>query len=294
MPKPYDSAAKALVDHAPEDWVRVFGLPVGETVSVVDTDLATVTAEADRVIRVEGCAPYLLHLEFQASYDASMATRLLRYNALLRHRYGLPVTSALVLLRPAADGAAATGVFEEPGLSFRYRLLRVWQRPPEFWLAAGKATLPLAPLGDVDRERLPAVIAAMGTRLAQELPADAAALWSAAYLLSGLRLGATEASQLFQGVRQMKESTTYQAILAEGAEQGRREGAEQGRREGAAQGAQIGRHDEALRLLLLLAARRFGAPPEDTLRRLEQAEVEALEAIAERLLTAQSWSELLG
>ena len=34
--------------------------------------------------------------------------------------------------------------------------------------------------------------------------------------------------------------------------------------------------------------------PEDTLRRLEQAEVEALEAIAERLLTAQSWSELLG
>lgn len=284
MAKPYDAATKALVDHAPADWVRLFGLPVGDNVSVMDADLATITAEADRVIHVHGEPEYLLHLEFQASYDATMGERLLRYNALLRYRYNLPVVSALVLLRPEADAPAATGRLEqaplsgqqEPGLVFRYPILRVWQQTPEFWIAGGRATLPLAPLGDVSAEALPAVIESMTIRLESEEASEVASLWSAAYILSGLRYTAAFAANLFRGVRQMKESTTYQAILEEGVERGRIEG------------TQAGRRDEAMRLLVLLGTHRFGAPKTGTMLVLELAPLPELERAAERLLDRKS------
>jgi len=41
-------------------------------------------------------------------YDRAIAERLLIYSVLLRHRYQLPVRSILLLLRPAADGPAAS------------------------------------------------------------------------------------------------------------------------------------------------------------------------------------------
>jgi hypothetical protein len=48
--------------------------------------------------------------------------------------------------------------------------------------------LPLAPLGDVQEAELPAVIAQMKQRLDWEVPrSEAAELWSATYMLMGLR-----------------------------------------------------------------------------------------------------------
>jgi len=41
-------------------------------------------------------------------------------------------------------------------------------------------------------------------------------LWTATYVLMGLKYPSAFTEQLLRGVRQMKESVTYQAILAEG------------------------------------------------------------------------------
>ena len=72
MSKRFDAATKQLVETRPADWLAFLGLP-GTGASVVDADLSTVTAEADRVVRVDnGPLPYLLHVEFQASYDPEM------------------------------------------------------------------------------------------------------------------------------------------------------------------------------------------------------------------------------
>ncbi len=104
--KPFDATTKHLLDVDPRAWLGYVGLPVAGPVVVIDADLSTVLAEADKVVRVEGQMPWLVHLELQASYDAALPTRLLQYNVLLHRRHGLPVASVAVLLRSEADGPA--------------------------------------------------------------------------------------------------------------------------------------------------------------------------------------------
>ena len=80
----------------------------------------------------------------------------------------------------------------------------------------------------------------------------------------------------------MKESATYQAILAEGRTEGLREGREEGREE------------EARTLLLRLGRKHLGPPS----RRISSAiksmtELQRIEQLTERLLDVKSWDELL-
>ena len=80
----------------------------------------------------------------------------------------------------------------------------------------------------------------------------------------------------------MKESSTYQAILAEG------------RAEGEARGEARGKADEARRLLLRIGSKRLGPPDaqaEAAIAALDS--VERLEQMADRLLEVESWNELL-
>src|SRR6266853_1046727 len=71
-------------------------------------------------------------------------------------------------------------------------------------------------LGSVQKADLPAVVAQMKQRFDREAPSQAKDLWSAAYILMGLRYESAMVQSLLRGVMNMKESTTYQAILEEG------------------------------------------------------------------------------
>ena len=105
-------------------------------------------------------------------------------------------------------------------------------------------------------------------------PGERATLWASTYILLGLRFPPEAAAELLRGVRDMKESSTYQAIL------------EEGRNEGSAA--------EARRLLLLQGTERFGDPDESTRLALERINsVELLERLSIRLLKVSSWEELL-
>lgn len=286
MAKPFDATTKHLVEAEPEAWLRYLGFPPTGPAEVVSPDLATVTAEADHVLRVDAPEPWLAQIEFQSSYDRSLAQRLLRYSVLLQGRYDVPVRSIVVLLRTEADGPEMAGEIEhrlpdeaEAYLRYRYRIVRAWRQPVDGVLAGGLATLPMAPLADVTPERLPAVIRRMDERLRREAtPQQAGTLWTATYVLMGLRYPAELARRLVEGVARMRESATYQAILIEGREEGRQEG----------------RADEARRLLLLQGRRRFGPPDAGTVAALDAiTEIEQLEALGVRLLDVGSWEELL-
>ncbi len=80
-------------------------------VAPIDSNLSTITAEADKVLRVEGPEPWLAHFELQSSHEAHLPRRLLRYNALLDDRHDLPTRSILVLLREQADGDDLSGIY---------------------------------------------------------------------------------------------------------------------------------------------------------------------------------------
>ena len=239
MPKPFDVTTKNLVDARPGDWLRFLRLP-GTRAEVVDADLATVTTEADRVLRVtDAPIPYLLHLEFQASRDDTLAVRTLRYNVLLDVEYGLPVKSVVFLLRPDAASPTLTGVVErtDPAgngayLRFGYDVVRLWEIPAQDFLAGGLATLPLAPLSKVTQKQLPSLIRQMEAQVdaVNPPPAEVRSFWASTYLLMGLRYTPSQINTYLKGIQQLKESSTYQAILAEGREIGREIGIEEGQR----------------------------------------------------------------
>ncbi|HEV3257689.1 MAG TPA: hypothetical protein VG013_12460 [Gemmataceae bacterium] len=282
MAKPFDITVKDLVEERPAECIRFFQLGPAGQVTMMDADLSTITAEADKVIRVGGPPPWLVHLEFQASYDAQLGPRLLRYNVLLAVRHGLPVQSAVVLLRPEADGPAITGrvEYEVPGsgryLGFDYKVIRAWEKPIESVMVGGVGTLPFAPLSDVSRAELPGIIRRMEERLSREVTRqEAAKLWTATYVLMGLRYPPEFATQLLQGVRGMKESATYQAIVAEGVAQGMVQG---------------------MRKALLVQGRKRFGPADPTTEAAIQAISDAsrLEQLEERVMDVSSWQELLG
>jgi predicted transposase YdaD len=276
MPQPFDASTKYLIETQPADWLEYLGLPRA-AVDVIPADLSTVTASADKVLRVRARKPWLAHVELQASRDRELPERHLEYNVLLKRRHHLPVRSIVVLLRPKADGPELTGLLEHElpeedwYLRFRYRVVRVWEKPVESVLAGGLATLPLAPLSDVTEAVLPGVIRRMEERVRQEAsPEDAGRLWTATYVLMGLRYRNAVVARLLEGVRNMKESVTYQAILREG------------------------REEEARAILLRQGTKRFGPPSEMERTALEGiSAIERLEGLSERLLDVESWEELL-
>jgi predicted transposase YdaD len=295
--KNFDATTRHLLELDPRAWLAYIGVKTDSPVQLINSDLSTVTAEADKILRVEDATPWLVHLELQSSYDADLPLRLARYNVLLEYRHRLPVLSAAVLLRPEADSGNLSGALQRrlpdgsPYLDFRYRVIRTWQQRPEDLLLGGVATLPLLPLANVEKGQLPEIIRQMDARLEKEVSAsEANSLWAATYILMGLRFQREFATQLLQGVRNMKESTTYQAILEEGEARGLARGLETGLETGLLEG----KATEARRILLRLAHKRFGMPSAAILATVEAiADVGRIEELTEKVLDAKSWDELL-
>jgi hypothetical protein len=83
LPKPFDATTKKLLELDPAGWLTCVGLPITGPVRAVDSDLSTVTAEADTIIQVGEPPDYLAHIEVQSRHDLTLPQRLLHYNVLL-------------------------------------------------------------------------------------------------------------------------------------------------------------------------------------------------------------------
>lgn len=277
MSKPFDATLKGLLEESPEDWPVLAGLPRAP-VEVVDADVSTVTGAADKVLLVRSRPNWIMHVEFQRGPDPGLPRRTHLYNALLEDRHDLLVRSVIVLLAPSADLSNLTGVYERqfagapPYLRFEYQVIRVWQMPVERILTGGLGTLPLAPVSAVTPTEVPAVIERMKDRLRRQgRQPQAKDLWTATYILLGMRYDRALAKHLLRGVMTMEESTTYQAILEEGAVR------------------------ELRKTLLRQGHKRFQTTPASVKTAIEAiSDLEQLEKLSVRLLDAASWEELLG
>ena len=72
-----------LIELDPRAWLDWIGLPVEGPVHSIESDVGTVLAEVDKVLRVEASRPWLAHIELQANHDPDLPFRLLQYHALL-------------------------------------------------------------------------------------------------------------------------------------------------------------------------------------------------------------------
>ncbi len=302
MPKPFDATMRTLVELEPAAWLRFLRIPVQEPASirVIDSNISTVSAEADKVLWIEDPEPWIEHLELQASRDRDLPDRVHWYSAIMRHGHGVPIHSTVILLRPAADGPELNGVYEQTSRhgdvydSFRYNIVRIWERPVNEILNAGLPILPLATVADVEPEEVPRVLLSISDRIAREAdPKQAATLWNATRVLMGLRYPVSQVNEFIEGIsamlfgiRGIEESSVYQDILQKGEILGRAEGEIKGRAEGEIEATR--------KLLLRLGQRKFGPPSElnqDQLNALH--DFDQLTKLTERILDISSWDELL-
>jgi predicted transposase YdaD len=168
----------------------------------------------------------------------------------------------------------------------------VWQLPPAALLEGGLGVLPLAPISAVTEAELPGIIKRMEARLhARRVRRYADDIWSATFILLGLRYSRELARQLLRGVQSMKESVTYQWIL----EEGMAEGKAKGMAEGMAKGRHEGELSEARKFFLQLGEDKFGPPDAHVTAAVEAiTDVAQLEALGKQLRRADNWEDLFG
>jgi len=292
--KRYDPTTRKLIEMGPPDWMAYLGNPVHDPgrVKAIDSNISTVSAEADKVLWVEDPEPWIQHIELQAGRDVKLADRAHAYSTLLNAHHDVPVRTALVLLRPAADGPELTGVLEKKWRNgqvydwFRYDVVRVWEQPVDLLLASGLTVLPLAPVSDVKEEKLPEVLIAIAERLARETsPEQAATLWNATKILMGLRYSEEQVDSIIEGVsamlfgiRGIEESSVYQGIL----------------KRGEAKGIAKGQIKDAREVLLHLGRKKLGPPGEEVEAEITAlSDLDRLHDLIDRILDVSTWDELL-
>jgi len=261
----FDVSAKELVWDDPHAWIVRFGIGLRGPIEVIDSDITTLSASADKVVKVGGPAPYLVNIELHSYHETGLARTLWFRQVALDYRHDLPVLTVLVLLCKEANSPSLTGTYERQlpdgwqTNRYNYRVVRLWQEDPEPYLTAGVGLVPLAPLTDVTEADLPGVVRRMAGRINGEPRPRAAKLWTATYLLMGVRYPDDLVNHLLEGIQTMRESTTYQAILREGRITGEQQ------------------------LLQRLGTKRFGEPDATTVAAKAIQDIDRLEALGERI-----------
>jgi hypothetical protein len=272
----YDQAFKILVDLNPNDWALLAGLTVVHNAAGMETELPERNRHLDRLIRVsDDQGDIAVHLEFQAGKSGNrVPIRLIDYSIGVTEKYRLPVHSCVVLLRRPADSPALTGAYKQrsrsvmPYLTFRYRVVRLWQVPVKTLLLPGSSVAVAAVLAD--HGTLPADEIALRIATCINVISDIdtrAMLFTIAYNLAGLRFNDSQADIMFGREISVLEkySSTVQATLRRG---------------------------EA-RLLLTSAEQIFGAPSQEILDKVRNAKSKKLVEWNLRIGKAQSWTELV-
>jgi predicted transposase YdaD len=282
MPLKFDATLKDVVAQYAADYKAALGLTDLPPARLLNVDLSTVSAATDLALGHGDPLQAITDLNFQSGPDADVTRRALFYNTVFHYRYNVPVHSIVILLRPAADSPKVSDRVSYVGrkrrgkLNFNLEVIRLWEQPAARYLQAGLGVLPLATLcrlpGRVSAtEGLRRVVRQIDERVHNEARPEAARLlMTAAYLLTGLRIEEEAAQGIFRGLSMLRESSTYQLILKEGA------------------------LEELQRMILQLGRIRFGPASEETQTRLQGiTDLDRLRRIHEAILAAGSWEELL-
>jgi hypothetical protein len=320
MAKKFDSALRGLFGNHSGDWLQFLGVPKGTPIQPIDSDISSVTAQADKVFKVLAEQPFIAHFEFQSTYKPELTARLLRYNAILHEIYRLPVATILFLPRPEADGPAYSGILKyqvagfQSGLEFRFSVLRVWRLSSETLLNGGPGTAVLAPLSDDAKTNLAAVLAKVWQKFSKEK--NAARLFRTTSILMGLRYTDQRIERVTRGVKNMttmeevlEQSSIVQAVIRrkveraketahragvragvrKGMEQGLQQGVEQGLQEGLKRALETGRET-----LLKMGTKLFGEPNQAQRKSvLSISNIDTLRKLELKVLDSKSWKELL-
>ena len=242
----YDIVTKDALHQFPEDILRaVLGHGNFEFLGFEDSELTRVEVRrTDSLIKVRlGDALVLVHIEFQVSDSApiDMARRNVGYLGRCYEKYGLPIFSHVIYLRPNAGRNDPGGYRQEvPGYRFivEYKVIRLNELQGRSVLdAENTGLLPFAPLMQPPPGTPPLqwAIACNQRTKSLSLPTEIRSnLLVSQWVLSGL-IHPHQAIGSFLSEAVMQESSVYQHLVETAAEERYQQGIEQGIEQGARQ-----------------------------------------------------------
>lgn len=240
----YDIVTKDALQKFPEDILQaVLERTDFKFVEFVEGEFTTVEIRrTDSLIKVQlGDELVLVHIEFQVgdSTDVEMARRNVGYLGRCYERYGLPILSHVIYLRPNAGGNDPGGYRQDiPNHRFivEYKVIRLIELDGQSVFETQNAGLmPFAPLMQPPEgmEQLQWAIQCNERTKALSLPTDIRSnLLVSQWVMSGL-IHPHQAIRNFLSEVVMRESSVYEHLLQTAGEEYYQQGIEQGARRNA-------------------------------------------------------------
>jgi predicted transposase/invertase (TIGR01784 family) len=273
----YDNTCKYLAENFPEDIASwLLGVRVSLT-QMQPTELSVEPIRADSMILLTN-HNLILHIEFQTVPDREMGFRMLDYRVRAHRKFpNKQMRQVVIYLTPTNSDLVTLTTFELESTRHEFEVIRLWEQPASIFLES-VGLYPFATLAQTDDPEL--VLRGVAARI-EELPerklqADISAM---SYILAGLVLDRDRVGRIIRRDI-MRESVTYQEILAEGEVKGKTQGLAEGR---------VG---EARILIIRLLTRKLGNISPKLLAKIEALPLERVESLGEDLLDFTSIANL--
>jgi predicted transposase/invertase (TIGR01784 family) len=269
----YDNTCKYLAENFPED---ISSWLLGVRVSLIQmqpTELSVELIRADSMILLTNQS-LILHVEFQTVPDRKMGFRMLDYRVRGHRKFpDRQMRQVVIYLTPTTSDLVSLTTFELEFTRHEFEVIRLWEQPASIFLES-VGLYPFASLAQTDEPEL--VLREVAAKI-EEIPerkiqADISAM---SYILAGLVLDRDRVGRIIRRDI-MRESVTYQEILAEGEVKGKTQG----------------RVEEARALIVRLLTRKLGKIGSNLLTRIEALPLERVESLGEDLLDFTSIDNL--
>jgi predicted transposase/invertase (TIGR01784 family) len=265
----FDSTCKFLAEICSQDFATwLLGEPINLT-ELSPTELSLELIRADALILLQS-EELVLQIEFQTDLKRTVPFRMLDYRVRTYRRFPHKrMHQVVIYLQKTSSELVYQTTFNLEKTTHEYQVIRLWEQPTEFFLQS-PVLLPFAVLTQTqDKTATLRQVAAEINRIADpKLESNIAA---STFVLAGLVLEAEVVQQLLRK-EIMQESVTYQAIKAEGHEEGLER--------------------EARSFLLRLLNRKLGSVPESILSQIQGLSVEQMEALGEALFDCSTTADL--
>jgi predicted transposase/invertase (TIGR01784 family) len=209
----YDNTCKYLAENFPEDLSRwLLGVPIS-LVQMQPTELSVEPIRADSMILLTN-HNLILHIEFQTVPVGEMGFRMLDYRVRAHRKFpGKQMRQIVIYLTPTTSDLVNLTTFELESTRHEFEVIRLWEQPSSIFLES-VGLYPFASLAQTDQPEL--VLREVAARIEEiperKLQADISAM---SYILAGLVLDRDRVGRIIRRDI-MRESVTYQDILAEG------------------------------------------------------------------------------
>jgi predicted transposase/invertase (TIGR01784 family) len=237
------------------------------------TELSVEPIRADSMILLTN-HNLILHVEFQTVPDRNMGFRMLDYRVRGHRKFpDRQMRQVVIYLTPTTSDLVSLTTFELEFTRHEFEVIRLWEQPASIFLES-VGLYPFATLAQTDEPEL--VLREVAAKIEEiperKLQADISAM---SYILAGLVLDRDRVGRIIRRDI-MRESVTYQEILAEGEVKGKTQG----------------RVEEARALIVRLLTRKLGKIGSNLLTRIEALPLERVESLGEDLLDFTSIDNL--